>query len=397
MSHITNVSAFGGGHVTADGGSPVLARGICYSTSINPTVANSTAPAGAGLGAFGTTIAGLSSYTTYYARAYATNAVGTAYGSEVSFTTILYSTPTVFTDSVTHITYTSATCGLNTSSDGNMPITAQGICYSTSPAPTIEHATVITAPSNAIGHYTLSMAYLTPGTTYYVRAYSTNGMGTAYGVQKTFTTPALTVPSVVTHPAIGVTATGATVGGAVTATGGDYVYSRGVCWSRFGTPTIDSAHTTAGGVDSFFTSALTGLTPGTTYYIVAYATNSVGTAYGAVLTFNTPSVLAGTATVPVLGTKPPTAGSSTVTSGGYITEGGSAITARGVCWSTSPGPTTADAHTTDGEGLGYFNSTLSLSGCGIVYYVRAYATNSYGTAYGNEYTVTSGFFPPYRL
>jgi hypothetical protein len=130
---------------------------------------------------------------------------------------------------------------------------------------------------------------------------------------------------------------------------------------------------------------------------VAYATNSVGTAYGAVLTFNTPSVLAGTATVPVLGTKPPTAGSSTVTSGGYITEGGSAITARGVCWSTSPGPTTADAHTTDGEGLGYFNSTLSLSGCGIVYYVRAYATNSYGTAYGNEYTVTSGFFPPYRL
>jgi hypothetical protein len=78
MSHITNVSAFGGGHVTADGGSPVLARGICYSTSINPTVANSTAPAGAGLGAFGTTIAGLSSYTTYYARAYATNAVGTA-------------------------------------------------------------------------------------------------------------------------------------------------------------------------------------------------------------------------------------------------------------------------------------------------------------------------------
>ncbi len=395
ISHITNVSAFAGGHVTADGGSPVIARGICYSTSAHPTIANSTAPSGAGLGAFATTISGLVAHTTYYARAYATNAVGTAYGPEVSFTTILYSMPTVFTDSVTHITYTSATCGLNTSNDGNMPITGQGICYSTSPAPTIDGATIITAPSTAIGHYTLSMAGLTPGTTYYVRAYSTNDMGTAYGVQKTFTTSALTVPSVVTHPAIGITAVGATVGGAVTENGGTTIYSRGVCWSRFGTPTIDSAHTTAGGVDSFFTSALTGLTPGTTYYIVAYATNSVGTAYGTTLTFNTPSTLAGTATLPVLGTKPPTAGSSTVTSGGYITDGGSAITARGVCWSTSPNPTIADAHTNDtaGMGLGYFNSTLSLSGCGIVYYVRAYATNSYGTAYGNEYTVTSGFLP----
>lgn len=396
ISHITNVSAFAGGHVTADGGSPVVARGICYSTSVNPTIANSTAPSGAGLGAFATTISGLAAHTTYYARAYATNAVGTAYGPEVTFTTILYSMPTVFTDSVTHITYTSATCGLNTSNDGNMPITGQGICYSTSPAPTIDGATIITAPSIAIGHYTLSMAGLTPGTTYYVRAYSTNGMGTAYGVQKTFTTSALSVPSVVTHPAIGVTAVGATVGGAVTEDGGTTIYTRGVCWSRFGTPTIDSAHTTADGLDSFFTSTLTGLVPGTTYYIVAYATNSVGTAYGSVLTFTTQTLVGGgAATLPVVGTKPPTAGSSTVTSGGYVSDGGSAITARGVCWSTSSGPTIADAHTNDsaGMGLGYFNSTLSLTGCGIVYYVRAYATNSYGTAYGNEYTVTSGLKP----
>jgi hypothetical protein len=76
---------------------------------------------------------------------------------------------------------------------------------------------------------------------------------------------------------------------------------------------------------------------------------------------------------------------TTATSGGNITsDGGSAVTARGVCWSTSPNPAIADSHTSDGTGTGLFVSNLTNLTANTQYYVRAYATNGVGTAYGNE-------------
>ena len=100
--------------------------------------------------------------------------------------------------------------------------------------------------------------------------------------------------------------------------------------------------------------------------------------------------------MPVIGTKPGIITSSTTAScGGYISlDGGGTIMARGVCWSTNPNPTISDNSTNDGTGIGYFNSTISnLIGCGIIYYVRAYATNNLGTTYGNQVTINSGFLP----
>lgn len=76
---------------------------------------------------------------------------------------------------------------------------------------------------------------------------------------------------------------------------------------------------------------------------------------------------------------------TTASSGGDVTsDGGASVTARGVCWSTSTGPTTADDKTTNGTGTGSFTSALTLLSGATVYYVRAYATNTQGTAYGNE-------------
>jgi hypothetical protein len=83
ISAIAGTTATGGGNVTADGGATVTARGICWSTSQNPTVANTTN--GTGIGTFTSSITGLTAGTTYYVRAYATNAMGTSYGNEVSF------------------------------------------------------------------------------------------------------------------------------------------------------------------------------------------------------------------------------------------------------------------------------------------------------------------------
>jgi len=77
-------------------------------------------------------------------------------------------------------------------------------------------------------------------------------------------------------------------------------------------------------------------------------------------------------------------------SGGNVSSnGGAAVTARGVCWSTSSNPTTADNHTDDGTGTGAFGSSITGLNTNTFYYVRAYATNAVGTAYGNTETLTT--------
>ncbi|NMC34479.1 MAG: hypothetical protein GYA36_18815, partial [Veillonellaceae bacterium] len=79
-------------------------------------------------------------------------------------------------------------------------------------------------------------------------------------------------------------------------------------------------------------------------------------------------------------------GSSALSGGNISSDGGSDISERGVCWATHTGPTINDKKTTDGSGKGSFTSTLSDLQPATPYYVRAYATNSTGTAYGNELT-----------
>lgn len=97
----------------------------------------------------------------------------------------------------------------------------------------------------------------------------------------------LTVPTVTTASVTHITETSAVSGGEVTSDGGASVTARGVCWSTSASPTVEDAHTIDGTGPGSFTSFITGLTPSTTYYIRAYATNSVGTAYGYSVTLHT--------------------------------------------------------------------------------------------------------------
>jgi hypothetical protein len=224
---------------------------------------------------------------------------------------------------------------------------------------------------------------LTNNTTYYVRAWATNGAGTAYGNERSFTT-ASTAPVVTTTAVSGLTKTSASSGGNVTDERGESVTARGVCWSTSSNPTTADSHTTDGSGPGAFASSVTGLTTGTTYYIRAYATNSVGTSYGNEVIFTTLAI----PTVTTSATAYTSVGNGT--SGGNVTnEGGVSVTARGVCWSTSSSPTTADSKTTDGSGLGAFASSLSGLTLGTTYYVRAYATSVEGTGYGNEIAITT--------
>jgi hypothetical protein len=89
ITSINATSAVSGGNVIHDGGAPITARGVCWSTSPNPILANSISSIGAGTGTglFGLNIIGLNPSSTYYVRAYATNCAGTAYGNQVVFNT----------------------------------------------------------------------------------------------------------------------------------------------------------------------------------------------------------------------------------------------------------------------------------------------------------------------
>ncbi len=87
-SNIGGFSATSGGNITNDFGNTITARGVCWSTSANPTTANSKTTESGTTGSFTSNITGLTASTLYYVRAYATNAAGTSYGAQVSFTTL---------------------------------------------------------------------------------------------------------------------------------------------------------------------------------------------------------------------------------------------------------------------------------------------------------------------
>ena len=375
---ITSTTATCGGNVTNDGGVSVTAKGVCYNTAPNPTIANSIVAGGTGTGSFTSNLTSLAAGTTYYIRAYATNSNGTAYGSQVIITTLAL--PVVTTTAASSITSTSVQSGGNVSSDGGAIVTTRGVCYNTSPTPTTANS--IVGGGSGTGSFSSNLTGLTMGTTYYIRAYATNSVGTVYGDEIIITTLAL--PTITTSAASSVTSTTLSTGGNVTADGGATVSARGVCYSNSSAPTIASSIVANGAGSGTFTSNLTGLTSGATYHIRAYATNSVGTGYGAeiiVTTLSLPTIT--TAAISSITT------SSAISGGNVTNDGGAAITARGVCWGTSSSPTIAGSKTSDGTGTGSFTSSMTGLTPNTLYHVRAYATNNIGTAYGDDLSFTT--------
>ena len=199
---ITSSTATSGGNITADGGSPITARGVVWSTSSNPTIPSASSTSnGTGTGSFTSNITGLSAGTLYFVRSYATNSAGTSYGTQVSFTTLAASSPTISaTVTATSITSSAATSGGNITADGGSPITARGVVWSTSSNPTIPSASS-TSNGTGTGSFTSNITGLSAGTLYFVRSYATNSAGTSYGTQVSFTTLAIcTCASTVTCP-----------------------------------------------------------------------------------------------------------------------------------------------------------------------------------------------------
>lgn len=286
------------------------------------------------------------------------------------------------TISASEITINSAKCGGNIPDiTGGLPILSRGVCWGINENPTINDNGYFSIDGEGTGQFTSLIQGLNANTKYYYRAYATNKKETIYGVVKSFTTLSGII-YITTNTVSNITSTTATCGGSVTNNGGLPITARGVCWGSVNNPTIEyDGKTTNGSGNGSFSSNITGLTPNRTYYVRAYATNSNGTTYGPQRSFTTSSGTNPTITTNMASN----INTTSATCGGNVSNNnGLPITARGVCWSTIQNPTIYNNKTINGSGNGSFTSYITGLTPNTNYYVRAYATNSYGTFYGEQ-------------
>lgn len=388
ISELTLYSAVSGGTVLNDSGKIITACGICWDLQQSPDINNHLGITndGSGTGEFQSSMTDLSENTEYFVRAYATNANGTSYGEVISFITAELFFPNVNTTQISNITINSVDCSGEVLDAGNGNVYQKGVCWGTTNDITLTNCMGYSEEGSGIGSFTTNITGLNHGTVYYVKAYATNEKGTGYGEAVDFATLSLDFPEVSTTEITNISYNSASGGGNVISDGNGNISARGVCWGTDPSPTLLNAEgfTEDGTGTGEFTSALTNLNHSTTYYVAAYATNEMGTAYGAVVSFPTlvielPSVETASVSNILF---------NTAQSGGIVNSSGSgSVVARGVCWDINPNPRLESClgYTTDDSGIGDFVSILTNLAENTVYYVCAYATNTYNVSgYGDD-------------
>lgn len=360
VTNITSSTAITGGNVTNDGGAMVTERGVCWSTSLHPTTADIHTIDGNGTGEYVSNLTGLAGNTLYFVRAYATNGVGTAYGNEVSFTTDCSS-------------YAPVSVVVTPS--------ANPVCQGSSVTFTALPANAGSAPvyqwkvnGTVFGTNSTTVSYI-PANNDVVTCLLTSNASCITGNPATSDALTMLVNLPPAAPAAGTHVPSLTQ----IVWNWETVYNAsGYKWNTvndFGSAT-DMGSLTA--------KTEAGLTCNTAYARFVWAYNACGNSLMTTLTNSTLTC----ATLPTVTTTLITDIMQTIaTGGGTVTsDGGATVTTRGVCWSTNPDPTLSDSHTADGGGTGSFTSSLTGLTAATYYHVRAYATNSLGTSYGNEVT-----------
>jgi uncharacterized protein (TIGR02145 family) len=402
-------SAICGGNVASDGGSMVTNRGVVYGTSSNPTTSGTITIDGSGMGSFVSTLTGLTASTTYYARAYATNGVGTAYGNEVSFSTNTsngfsscggvtdvdensYQTVQIGSqcwmqsnlkvskyrngDIITNITDSTQWTQTNTNGTGAwcnyINNTNNGTTYgklynwyavndSRGLCPTGWHV-----PTDS--DWNVMVIYLDP---------NADTACSSFCVQSSTLGGSMKSTSVWNSPNAGATNSSGFTGlpGGYRPDNGDFnlLGNYGYWWSS----------TNAGSGNAW-------------YRFLPYYESGIYTYYynhrnGFSVRCVKDNSSIGSATIPTTITLNATGiTSNSATLGGVVTsDGGATVTSRGVAYGFSSNPTTSGNRTSDGSGVGTYVSTLSGLTASTTYYARAYSRNIAGTAYGNEISFTT--------
>ncbi len=186
-SAIGEASAIAGGN-NVHNTDAIVSRGVCWSTSPNPTIDDFSTDEGSGYGEYTSNLTGLLPETEYFYRAYTSNSHNTVYGEEYSFTTMSATPPVLSTTIADNITGSSATSG-GEITYSSLQVTQRGVCWSTDPNPVITDT--YTNDGSGIGVFSSEIYGLEPLTTYYYRAYAANDVGIGYGDEMTFETPML--------------------------------------------------------------------------------------------------------------------------------------------------------------------------------------------------------------
>ncbi len=287
---------------------------------------------------------------------------------------------------ITDITSTSAVLSGLVVAEG-AGYTEYGICWNATGAPSVDDniATPDTIDKAVFKAEVTGLSHLT---TYYVAAFVKTADGTVtYGDDTTFTTLA-NIAAVSVDAVTAITDISATSGGNVTDNGKAAVTAKGVCWSMETEPTIDDENdffTEDGDGVGAYTSNLVGLIGGIKYYVRAYATNEIGIAYSNEVTFTTDNGFAVVTTDSVQDVTKTTAKAY----GHALYTGGTAITERGFVWATTTDPTILDNSIQSGSDTGKFEADLIGLTAGTTYYIRAYTTNSQGTSYGDNISIST--------
>ena len=389
VSNILTSQAMVSGNILKIGNDAGITQyGHVWHTSAHPTTANNKTTFGAtsSVGPFTSTLKDLKPHTTYHVRAYATNAIGTSYGDDVTFTTD-YDVVSLTTINVTSITHSQATTGGSISDKGGHTIRERGVCWSTGSNPTTSSSKQVST-DNA-DRFSVRINGLTELTNYHVRAYVVTENGeTYYGNDLSFRTTheiKLAQSSKATISAI--TTNSATFRSTITSDGDGNISDCGFVYAKTSGPTVgNGTKVSCGKLQSgAFSKNITGLSDNTTYYVRSYVVNEAGTSYGEETNFATLEIVKPTVGDVTVGrvTYKSVSLSAKVTSLGNGT-----LTDAGFVYSTSPNPGMTNHKVSCGKtsDLSTKVSTLTPK---TTYYVRAYATNEKGTTLGNETSFTT--------
>ena len=342
---------------------------------------------------------GLTLGKTYYVRTYAINQIGTAYSSnQISFT-VPAELPSLNVFDATDISESSAILNGEITNDGIPTYTERGFVISEQEMPEIETAlSKLTATVTSDSKFSVRANGLKLGQKYYVRAYAINSIGTAYSSNQISFTTLAELPVLNVNNTTNISSSSAILNGEITNDGIPTYTERGFVISDKEMPEIGTALsklTATNNNNAKFSVRVDGLTLGNTYYVRAYAINSIGTAYS-----TNQDVFVTTATLPTVSTlkaaNEDRETHSIILKGTVSYIGDPAYTEKGFVWSTDfENPTIEDSVIViEGTEIGDYEKRITFSNIEECIYYRAYAKNAKGVAYGTSMKI---FDPPYII
>lgn len=295
-------------------------------------------------------------------------------------------TPVVSVLAVSDISEISVTFNGRINNNDAVKCSERGFVYSTDHMPTVADSKVQSFAPQSSATYSAEVRGLSLGAVYYIRAYAmANGSDTVYSDELTFRYNNQ-LPIVSTQPVTDIGASTAVLHGSIESKGIPAYTERGFVYSNsFKNPTIESDEkivVNGTGIGDF-SANISGLGKDVTYYVRAYATNSEGTAYGEAVSLEVVRRLPVVTTLQVTDI-----GETVAVLHGFVEEEGiPAYTERGFVHSTTfsnPTVEASDKVIASGNGIGEFEAALTGLTTGVEYYVRAYAMNDDGIAYGES-------------